>query len=134
MIRIDRRRGSKSAEINIAPLLDLVFILLIFFMVTTHFSRDEGLEIEKPTANSAAVQPAEALLLSIARDGGLHMGGHRISLQEVASSVRRALAAAPRTPLLLVADRSTSAQQLIEVYDRCKEAGAERIAVATSKP
>ena len=68
---IEKRES--SAEVNIAPLLDMVFILLIFFVITTNFSRQSGVEVQKPKAQSAVYQGQKTILVGISREGSIHI-------------------------------------------------------------
>ncbi|MBF0197239.1 MAG: biopolymer transporter ExbD [Planctomycetes bacterium] len=127
------KRRAQNAEINIAPLLDMVFILLIFFMVTTHFTKDLGLEIDKPSASSAKSLMNESIALAISEDGDLYFNGRRISLFALDASIRRALVHNPSASVMIVADKRSVTESLIEVYDTCKLAGADKIAVGTKE-
>ncbi len=130
MIRV-KRRSTGGAEINMAPLLDMVFILLIFFMVTTHFTRDTGLDIEKPTASTSRPVTRETILIGLNQKGDVSINGRVVARYSIEGQVRRLLAAVPDAPVMLVADRRTLTEDLIQVYDQCKLAGAESVAVGT---
>lgn len=132
MIGADRRkRRARGAEINMAPLLDMMFILLIFLMVTSHFSRESGLEIEKPLARTGSPQGRDSVLVALQRDGGVRMGGRAVSQQTLEQTVREALSETPGSPVMIVADRRALTEHLVKVYDRCRMAGAQKILVAT---
>jgi biopolymer transport protein ExbD len=75
---LPRRRGGEDREINIAPLIDMVFILLIFFMVTTTFTRDHQIDVSRPQAHHAAPAAADALRVGIALDGRISLDGERL--------------------------------------------------------
>lgn len=127
-----RGRGTRS-EINLAPLIDMIFILLIFFMVTATFLRENTLDIEKPSASSGSESPAESIRILLASDGSIRMNERPMGIHAVRPMVRRALASSPTLPVVIVADEKSRTEDLIAVYDRCRLAGASRVAVATTE-
>ncbi len=124
--------GDALAEesINVSPLIDVVFILLIFFIVTTVFVRETGIDVERPRAASASELPREAILIAVDAEGGIHYGGAPIDLRSVRGTVRRLLQGDPR-PIIVQADRETSTENLVAVIDELNLAGAESVSIAT---
>jgi len=131
------RRRSISEEdnkdIDISPLIDVVFILLIFFMVSTTFVKDAQLDIERPSAQSATTASTKSLRVSIDREGDIYMGEMPIRLWSLQGRVRESLRTMSESTVLIVADRGISAEKLIEVVDQCRLAGAKNVGVVTDK-
>ena len=124
-------RRSRSVGIDMAPLLDMVFILLIFFMVTTHFTRDTGLALEKPAAKTAVAVSPESIDVRISSDGVLAYKGRTIALHSLEGMIRQDLSKKSDSQVLIISDRRVSTGTLISVYDRCALGGASSISIAT---
>jgi len=122
----------QSESINISPLIDIVFILLIFFIVTTVFVEETGVEVRRPKAVSAAELSRDAVLIAITREGEVVHGGRKIGVRGVRGVVRRALEDASK-PVIVQADRSVAVELYAKVHDKARLAGAERVSLATEK-
>lgn len=123
----------KTPEINISPLIDLVFLLLIFFLVTTTFSRETGVHVHKPKAQTAKVLSREAILVGIARDGGIHINNKKVDLVTLHRLIEEALTERADRPVIIIADKFSLTGRIIEVMDECKLAGAKQISLAALK-
>lgn len=119
----------RGVEVNMSPLIDCVFLLLIFFIVTTVFVEETGVEIQKPRAASSRQMEKNSVMIAITAQGEIVFGGRSIPLQSVRGLVKRQLAD-PNTPVLLLADDSVPTGLLVQVLDECKLAGALRVSVA----
>ena len=129
------RRGSRKAtELNMAPLIDMVFILLIFFLVTTSFVKETGIEVSRPTAATAASQSKAALFIAIDPANRIFMDHREIDVRAVRANVERALAENPEGAVVVVADRASSTGTAIQVMDGCRMAGAKNVSLAASLP
>jgi len=129
-----RKRCSRRAvSVDVAPLIDMVFILLLFFMVTTTFDIEGGLDIQKPRATEPTPLPAESFRVTIARGGGIYVGGSPVDLDDLRPRIVRFLASVPRGAVVIVPDESVSSGRLVEVLDEATVAGARDIAVATRR-
>ena len=131
MSRLTRARRDDETAVDISPLIDVVFILLIFFMVSTTFVKDSKLDIERPGAASASAAPAKAVRISIDRHGAITMDNVPVRSWMVQSRVREALAGGDVDAVLVVTDRRVSAERLIEVVDQARLAGAPDVGVVT---
>lgn len=133
-ISASRRAAKKSLELNIAPLIDMVFILLIFFLVTTSFVKETGVDISRPTASTAVAKTKSTILIGITRDNTIHLDRREMDVRAVRSGVERAMAENPEASVVIVADKESKTGLVISVMDACKLAGAENVALAASLP
>jgi biopolymer transport protein ExbD len=132
MIRNNEPAEAETA-IDMAPLIDIVFILLIFFMVTTTFVKDMKLDLERPKANSAVAASSKAIRLFIDRNGDTYLDGEPVRLWLIQSKLRDLLSTASNKIVLVVTDEGVAAGRLVEVVDQARLAGAESVGVATKK-
>lgn len=123
------REDSDTAEVNISPLIDIVFLLLIFFMVTSVFVEETGVEIQKPSAISAADLDKNSILLAVTAEGEVYFDGQAIPVNSLRGVVARLLRERVR-PVILLADEDSRSGLLVRVIDECKLAGAEQVSVA----
>lgn len=126
-----RRRRSSAAEFDISPLIDVVFILLIFFMVSTTFIKDQQLDLERPGAQSSVAASADAPRVAIDRSGRIHVDGLPVQPWMLQSRMRDLINASGSDTVLVVTDRRVSAETLIDVVDQCRLAGAGNVGVVT---
>ena len=119
-----------SGEINISPLIDVVFILLIFFIVTTVFVDETGVQVDKPRAATQQDIEKESILIGITAGGGVYYGGREIGIGGVRAIISR-LQKEQQRPVVIQADRETDTSKTIEVLDEAKLAGAESVFVST---
>ncbi len=121
---------NETSEINLSPLLDMVFILLIFFVVTTTFTRETGVEIRKPKANSASEIKDKIVKIAITREGTIHVFEKQIDLPALESILRREKAREPGLKAVIVADESSVTGVLVKVVDKCNVAGLKNVSIA----
>ena len=135
MINIRRsiRRGTKTADINMAPLIDMVFILLIFFMVTTSFVKETGIDVQRPSASTAALKEKGNILIGISSDGRVFLERKQIDVRSVRAHIERCLAENPEGGVVIVADKTSHTGVVIRVMDQCRLAGAKNVSIAASK-
>ncbi len=126
-------KQESAAEVNIAPLLDMVFILLIFFVITTNFNRQSGVEVQKPKAQSAVYQGQKTILVGISREGTVHIHGRQVNLEKLSRIVSGELSRRPDANVVIVADRGSMLGRSVEVMDACILAGVKKISVAADK-
>ena len=128
-----RNRKSEASDIDISPLIDMVFILLIFFMVSTTFVKDMSIDLERPGAQSATKASTKALRIVIDDSQAVYIDGNPVRPWMIQSRVRDFLEMSDDKQVLVVTDRRVSAEKLIEVVDQCRLAGALDVGVATEK-
>mgnify|MGYP000005854797 FL=1 len=129
-----RRKNRSTPELNIAPLIDMVFILLIFFLVNTSFVKETGIDVSRPTAATAMVQNKATILIAIDQSNRLFMDHREIDPRAVRANVERALAENPEGAVVVVADKASSTGVAIQVMDGCRMAGATNVSLAASVP
>jgi len=117
--------------IDVSPLIDCVFILLIFFIVTTVFVEETGVEVDKPQAASAARLEKTSILLALTERGEVVYGGRDIGISGVRPLVKRLLQK-ENLPVIIQADRVSQSGTLVRIIDEAKLAGATKVSVATA--
>jgi biopolymer transport protein ExbD len=123
---------AKAQEIDMAPLLDVVFILLIFFIVSTAFVRETGVDINKPTAVSSQTLQKSVYLIAITASRQVVYGGTTIGVQGVRATLMQ-LNQTNQRPLVIQADKSVPTELLVSVMDQAKLAGITNINIATAR-
>lgn len=132
MKRFRYEQSDRESGINISPLIDMMFLLLIFFIVTTAFVEEVGIDIDKPQAAAAAALEKKSLMIAVSADGRVVYGGQEIGIHGVRGLVARMLKEDDR-PVIVIADGAARSGILVEVIDECKLAGAARVSLATEK-
>ncbi|MFB6373634.1 MAG: ExbD/TolR family protein [Bradymonadaceae bacterium] len=132
-MRFKRKSTSDDQDIDISPLIDMVFILLIFFMVSTTFVKDQELDLERPGAQSAEQASTKALRVYIDKEGRIHVDGNPVKPWMLQSRVKQLLGTGGSGQVLVVVDRRVSSDKLLEVVDQCRLAGAKHVGVATQQ-
>jgi biopolymer transport protein ExbD len=131
MIGLKRRSAMEEAAIDMAPLIDMTFLLLIFFLINTNFIKETGIEVKRPEAASGTEKKGDLILIGISAAGTVHVNGKRVDLSAVRPLVSQARIKTPKAPVVLVADEGSRAAVIVRVIDECKLAGAEEISLAT---
>lgn len=133
-IRFSRHRRSKATEINMAPLLDMVFILLIFFIVTTSFVKEAGVDVQRPTAQTAVTKEKTNLVVGVTRQGQVWIENRAVDVRSVRSYMERFLAETPEGAVVIAADKKSHTGVVVQVLDACRMAGVQNISVAARRP
>ena len=120
-----------SEEINISPLIDMVFILLIFFIVTTVFVEETGVEVTKPQAASQIQLEKNSILIAITANNNVVYGGRDIGVNGVRGVVKRLIQDDPKMPVIIQADENVPTRILVRVIDEAKLAGANSVNIST---
>jgi biopolymer transport protein ExbD len=126
-----REKKTTEAVIDMTPMIDMVFILLIFFMVSTTFVKDMQIDIERPGAATQTVSSTKAVRLYIDKAGEVYLDGQPVRVWVIASRVRDLLAGQTSKSVLVVTDEGVPAGRLVEVIDQARQAGADDVGVAT---
>lgn len=126
-------KKAASAEVNIGPLLDMVFILLIFFVVTTNFNRETGVDVTKPQSQSAVSLGQKTILVGISREGTIHIHGKQVTNEGLISIVDREIRKRPAASVVIVGDEGSTLGKVVEVMDLCTRAGVKKVSVSADK-
>ncbi|MFG6178196.1 ExbD/TolR family protein [Halomonas sp. THAF12] len=123
--------GEESSEVNLTPMLDVVFIMLIFFIVTTSFIKESGVEIERPESSAASPRPDVQVLVAITPEGAVWVDGEPVDLHRIGPHVAGMVS--DDGSVVIQADRDATTGVLIEVMDRLREADVDNVAVAAQR-
>jgi len=126
-----RPRNTERKDIDISPLIDVVFILLIFFMVSTTFIKDTQVDLQRPSAASGSKASTSALRVVLDQRGQIYVDDTPVKPWMVQTRVRQHLRESSDGAVLVVADRRVVAEKLIDVVDQCRLAGAHDVGVVT---
>jgi biopolymer transport protein ExbD len=122
----------EAAGIDMSPMIDCVFILLIFFIVTTTFVEETGIEVDKPQAASSARLEKTSILIALQANGTVVYGGREIGIGGVQPLVRRMLQK-EMVPVIVQADAGAPSGLLVRILDEAKLAGAQKVSLATAR-
>lgn len=128
-----RNRERKASLIDISPMMDMVFILLIFFIVTSTFTRETGIDVSKPKASSAKELARESILIGITREGTVHINETQVNLPSLQTILRQMLVEAPDRPVIIVSDRDAPSGRIVDVLDECNLAHVRKVSISASK-
>lgn len=123
---------TQSEEVNISPLIDVVFILLIFFVVTAVFTKESGIEIDRPKALSSSEVDTTSISIIIKEDGRVYSEGIEIGVRGVRATVKRELLRKTR-PVVVLVDKNAKVHLYAEVHDEALLAGAQTVSMATKR-
>ena len=121
---------AEEEDINLTPMLDVVFILLIFFIVTANFIKEPGLEVNRPDAETSSIQENAAILIAIGSTNDIWIDGRRIDVRQVKANITKLLADNPKGTVVIQADEKATADSIIAVMDQSREAGVYAISLA----
>jgi biopolymer transport protein ExbD len=126
-------RGDEKVEINVVSLIDVMMVLLIFFVASTSFVRETGVEVERSTASTAEVQDHGSIMIGVAATGDVFMEGKRVDVRRVRGLVERALAETPEAGVVVIADKDSKTGDIVKVMDQCRLAGAKNVSLAAKR-
>jgi biopolymer transport protein ExbD len=119
-------------ELNLIPLIDIIMFLLIFFVSTTSFIEEPGVQVNKPKATSASLLDKNSIIFAVTPDGKVAYGGKEVGLGGVRPTVKRLCAKDP-LPVVIEADDNANSGMVIRVIDEAKLGGAKNVNIATRK-
>jgi len=126
----NRNREEEDASIDMTPMLDIVFIMLIFFIVTTSFVKEAGIQVNKPEASNTTKEPSANIFIAIRDTGEVWMDKRQVDVERVAANLERMLAEQPTDLVVIQADKEAEHGRVVEVMDQIKEAGIDKISIA----
>jgi biopolymer transport protein ExbD len=115
------------------PLIDMVFILLIFFVITTNFNRQTGVDVSKPKAQTAVSQGQKTVFVGISREGTIHVFGRQVNIERLQMVIRQEVAKRPDLSVVIIADQGAQIGTAVQVMDKCALAGVEKVSIAAEK-
>ncbi|MFC1695774.1 ExbD/TolR family protein [Pseudomonadota bacterium] len=129
-----RHHSDEEAEINITPMLDIVFIMLIFFIVTTSFVKESGLEVSRPSnaPPKEIKQDKGPIVVKIDGSGLISVKGRILEPRAVQANLEREKAEKPTSPLIIAAHPEADTEALVTILDAAEAVGIESVSVATS--
>ncbi len=123
------RKPEEDAPINVTPMLDIVFILLIFFIVSTSFVKETGIDPSRPEAQTATAQPQGNILVGVDTEGRVWMNNRIIPVAQVRSLVENAVNENPESSAILIADERAPTGVVLDVMEQVRLGGVSNIAV-----
>ncbi|AHK16848.1 ExbD/TolR family protein [Thalassolituus oleivorans] len=118
-------------QIDLTPMLDVVFIMLIFFIVTSTFVKESGVDVTRPNAETAVVSESNSIQIGITAANQVFIDKREVDKRAVRANVEKSLAENPGAAVIIVADRDSNTSALIEVMDQARLAGATSVSVAS---
>lgn len=127
------KQETAAESVNMTPLIDMVFILLIFFLVTASFTKESGIDVDRPTAQTAAREEQGSMIIGINKNGEIWMENQKIDLRAVRAHVEHNHAQNPEGTVIILADENARTGLTVEVLDQVRLAGVANVSIAASK-
>ena len=124
----------EDSPIDLTPMLDVVFIMLIFFIVTSTFVKESGVDVTRPNAETAVPTDASSIQVGIAANNQIWIEKRQIDKRAVRANIERGLAESPGAAVIIIADALSNTETLIDVLDQARLAGATSVSVAADEP
>lgn len=128
-----RNKNRKASVIDISPMMDMVFILLIFFIVTSTFTRETGIDITKPKASSAKELAKESILIGVTRQGTIHINESQVNLSSLQTILKQMMMEAPDRPVIIVSDRDAPSGRIVDILDECNLARVRKVSISAER-
>ena len=128
-----KRRERIKVQVPLTPLIDIVFLLLIYFLLTTNFMVDEGIKIKLPQARAAAPQTEEVITVYVDQQGRAFLGTEEVSIARLFDRLKEMIGSQENKLVVVRADRAVILNKAVKVMDIAKAAGAGRLCLATEK-
>ncbi|MGA0265207.1 MAG: ExbD/TolR family protein [Lysobacterales bacterium] len=124
----------EESEINITPMLDVVFIMLIFFIVTATFVKEAGIDVNRPDAATAVKKEKANILIAIGPNNDIWIDRRQIDVRSVRPNIERLHAENPQGSVVIQADKESKTETLIQVMDASRQAGVYNVSIAAQDP
>src|SRR5690606_22943561 len=128
-----RKRAGDDAAIDMTPMLDVVFIMLIFFIVTASFVKEAGVDVSRPSAETAEQQQRGNILIAIRPNGEIWVDRRVVDVRALRANVERLRAENPEGTVVILADKESHTGLLVEVMDQVRLAGVSNVAIAANE-
>ena len=132
-MRRKNRRQAEDGNLDLTPMMDIVFIMLIFFIVTTSFVKETGVEVNRPNASTAVRDERGNILIAITANDEIWIDKRRIDLRSVRANVERLKAENPEGSVIIQADEASKTGFLVETMDQVRLAGVQNVSIAAQK-
>lgn len=126
-----KRSDEGPGEIDLTPMLDVVFILLIFFIVTSVFVTEAGIEVSKPQASTAEPKSKDLILIAVSPEGDIWIDGEQVDPRFIRSRFELRLAEAPNSSVVIQGDRAATNQHVIDILRAAREAQIANVSIST---
>lgn len=124
-------RSDDELEINMTPMLDVVFIMLIFFIVTAVFVKEAGVEVDKPSALTAEEVSRVSILIAVTQDGEVWINKRAVDVRDVSAVVDKLRRENPKGRIVIQADRDSTSGIVVDIMDQLNDLGASGVAIST---
>jgi biopolymer transport protein ExbD len=124
----------EEATIDMTPMLDVVFIMLIFFIVTASFVKEAGIDVNRPEAATAVKKDRANILVAISAKGDIWINKRKVDVRAVQANIERLYAENPQGTVVIQADRKSTTDVLIKVMDASRAAGIQDVSIAAQEP
>ena len=121
-------------DINMTPMLDIVFIMLIFFIVTASFVKESGIDIQRPSAVTSESKEQASIVVAINELGEIWIDKRAVDVRSVRANIERLRAENPQGSVVIQADKNSTNGLLVQVMDAARQAGVENVSIATLAP
>ena len=121
-------------DINMTPMLDIVFIMLIFFIVTASFVKETGIDIQRPSAVTSESKKQASIVVAISEVGEIWIDKRAVDVRSVRANIERLRAENPQGSVVIQADKNSTNGLLVQVMDAARQAGVENVSIATLAP
>lgn len=125
---------SEGPGINMTPLIDMVFIILIFFIVTSSFVKETGVEVSRPSAKTAVRQEQGNILIAVTADGQVWVDGQRVDIRALRRRIGRLHAENPEASAVVMADAASRTGLVVQAMDQARLAGVQNVALGAARP
>lgn len=132
MRRSHTEESSTSAEVNLTPLIDMVFILLIFFIVTSSFVKESGIEVNRPSAQTAERQERGNIIIAANSKGEVWIDKRKVDVHTVRAHVERLRAENPEGSVVILADEKSQTGLMVQIMDQVRLAGVTNVSIAAT--
>ena len=130
MRKVSHAGPEDESAIDLTPLIDCVFIMLIFFIVTASFVKETGVEVNKPTALTALVRPKASILIALDASDNVWIDRRKVDVRAVRAAIERLHSENPQGTVVIEADNESKNALLVSVMDACRQAGITQVAIA----
>ena len=134
MAKKERHATKEEAQMDMTPMLDIVFIMLIFFIVTSSFVKESGIDVHRPEALTTEPKPRANIFIGVAANDKIWMQKKQVDPRTLRATIERVMAENPGGSIVIQADEDSKTETLIEVMNAAKAAGVGSVAVAAQNP